>query len=231
MASKVTTFFAGARDSSPLLLGVMPFGVIWGAVCVDAGVPEWGASAMSLIVFAGASQMVTIQLMADHASLAVVIGTALVINARMFMYSASLAPHFNGMHPLRKAGLAYGLTDQAYAMSITRFNREDAHMVDKGVYYLGSAALMWAAFNTTTVAGAYAGAFLPTGSDLGFAIPLTFIALVIPAVTDRPSLLTALVAGAVAYFADPLQYNLGLVTAAVSGITVGYLAERRQSHG
>lgn len=231
MASKLSTFAAGARDSSPLLVGVLPFGVIWGAVCADVGVPEWGASAMSLIVFAGASQLVAIQLMAEHASLAVVIGTALVINARMFMYSASIAPHFNGMRPMTKAGLAYGLTDQAYAISITRFSREDGNTVNKAFYYLGTAALMWAAFNSATIAGVYAGAFLPAGSDLGFAIPLTFIALVIPAVKDKPSLLAALVACGVAFVAAPLPYNLGLVTAAVTGITVGYVAERRLGHG
>lgn len=231
MASKLSTFVAGASDSSPLLVGVIPFGVIWGAVCVSSGVPEWGASVMSLIVFAGASQLVAVQLMAQHATLAVVIGTALVINARMFMYSASLAPHFKGMSPLKKAFLSYGLTDQAYAMSISRFNRADGGTVDKAVYYLGSAVLMWTAFNLSTVAGAYLGAFIPSGGDLGFAIPLTFIALVIPAVTDRPSLLAAVVAAVVAYFADPLPYNLGLIIAAVTGIAVGYTAERRLPHG
>jgi len=230
MATYWSTVFAGARDSSPLLVGVIPFGVIWGAVCVGAGVPEWGASVMSLIVFAGASQLVAVQLMAEQASLAVVIVTALVINARMFMYSASIAPHFKGMHPLKKAVFAYPLTDQAYAISITRFN-SDTNGLNKGAYYCGSAALMWAAFNSATLAGAYAGAFLPAGSDLGFAIPLTFIALVIPAVVDRPSILAATAAGTVAYFANPLPYNLGLLAAAISGIVVGYTAERRQNNG
>lgn len=231
MDFKWSDFFAGVRDCSPLLVGVIPFGLIWGAVCVSSGVPEWGAAAMSVVIFAGASQLVAVQLMAENASMAVVIGTALVINARMFMYSASIAPHFNGAHPLKKAFLAYGLTDQAYAISISRFNREDTAGLGKLTYYLGTAALMWTAFNICTVIGAYVGAALPSGGDLEFAIPLTFIALVIPAVQDKPSLLAAVVAGLVAYFANPLPYNLGLVTAAISGIAVGYAAERRLTNG
>lgn len=227
MSRKKSAFIAGVRDSSPLLVGVIPFGLICGAVFVDLGMPEWKASAMSVIVFAGASQLVAAQLMAENATMVVVVMTCLVINARMLMYSASLAPHFNGLNPAKKAGLAYLLTDQAYAMSITRFSRSDGDEVDKPVYYLGSAMLMWTAFNSSTLVGAYLGAFIPAGWNLDFAIPLTFIALVVPAIKDRPAMLAALVAGGVAFLADPLPYNLGLMVAAAFGIVAGYQSERR----
>lgn len=231
MSENLKTILRGARVTSPLVLGVTPFGLICGAVCVSVGMPEWGAIGLSTIVFAGASQLVATQLMAEHVSVAVVILTGLVINARMFMYSASLAPHWKGLHPLKKAGLAYLLTDQAYAMSITRYNEPDGDTVNKPLFYLGSGLIMWTCFNVTTVLGAYLGAFIPPEWDLGFAIPLTFIALVIPAVKDKPSLLAAVVAGVVALLADGLPYNLGLMTAAAAGICVGYLTERKQTHG
>jgi len=227
MSQNVSTFLAGVRDTSPLLVGVVPFGLICGALFISVGMPEWGAAGMSLIVFAGASQLIAVQLMAEQASLFVVILTGLVINARMLMYSASLAPHFNGLHPAQKAGLSYLLTDQAYAMSITRFTELDGDSVDKPVYYLGAGLLMWAAFNAATIAGAYLGAFIPAEWNLDFAIPLTFTALVIPAVKDKPTLLAAVVAGGISFVANPLPYNLGLMVAAASGIAAGCVSERR----
>ena len=231
MSKNWSTFFSGVRITSPLILGVAPFGLIFGAICVTTGVPEWGAIGFSTIVFAGASQLVVNQLMAEHASMAVIILTGLVINMRMFMYSASLAPHWTGLHPIKKGLLAYMLTDQAYAMSIARYNEPDGDTINKPLFYFGSAITMWGCFNITTVLGAYLGAFIPTEWDLGFAIPLTFIAVVVPAIKDRPAALAAAVGGAVALAANDLPYNLGLMAGAVSGIVAGYVAERRQTNG
>ncbi|QJB56470.1 AzlC family ABC transporter permease [Pseudodesulfovibrio sp. zrk46] len=231
MSNPVSHCLAGAKAASPLLVGVIPFGLICGAICVSVGMPEWGASAMSVIVFAGASQLVAVQLMAEHASLAVVILTALVINARHFMYSASIAPHFEGISPLRKVFYSYLLTDQAYAISFARFNEADGGVVNKGSYYVGAALTMWGGFNLSTLIGAYTGAVIPPEWDLDFAIPLTFAALVIPAVKDRPALLAAVVAGVISVAASPLPFNLGLMTAAVAGIATGYISERRLSNG
>jgi len=230
VSKNLSTFLAGVRRTSPLTLGVTPFGLICGAVCVNAGMPEWGAIGMSTIIFAGASQLVATQLMAENASVAVVIMTGLIINMRMFMYSASLAPHFNGLHPVKKGLLAYMLTDQAYAISIARYGEPESDVINKPLFYFGSAITMWTCFNITTVLGAYLGAFIPPQWNLGFAIPLTFIAVVIPAVKDRPSVFAAVVAGLVAFFANPLPYNLGLMVAAVTGIAAGYALERRQAN-
>ena len=226
-----TSFLQGVRDLAPILLGVLPFGLICGAVGVAAGMPEWAAASLSSIVFAGASQLVAIQLMDQNASVAVVILTGLIINARFLMYSASIAPHLKEASPLSKLGLAYLLTDQAYATAVFRFGRHDLPMPDKIKYYMGAGLTLWVAFNLTTVLGAYLGAVIPPEWELDFAIPLTFTALVIPAVKDRPAALAAATAGCVALLAVGLPYNLGLMAAAVCGIMAGCLAERRQSHG
>ena len=231
MSGKKTAFIQGVRDISPILVGVSPFGLICGAVAVSVGMPHWGSIGLSLIIFAGASQLAAVQLMADHASMAVVILTGLVINARFLMYSASIGPHFRGVTPLRKGVLAYLLTDQAYAVSVARFGQRDAEPVDAMWYYLGSAVLMWTGFNLFTVLGAYLGAFIPPGWDLDFAIPLTFIAVVVPAIKDRPTAAAGAVAGLVALMADPLPYNLGLMVGAMAGIVTGYAAERRLARG
>jgi predicted branched-subunit amino acid permease len=231
MPKSMPIFLEGARASLPILLGVAPFGLIWGAVCVGSGIPEWGATAFTLAVLAGASQLAAVQLMVKHASLAVVVLTGLVINLRMFMYSASLAPHFKGLGTAKKGLAAYLLTDQAYALSIARYGREDGERINKLAYYLGAALAVGLCFNATTVLGAFVGALIPPEWDLEFTIPLTFIALVIPAVKDRPAAAAAATAGATALLANGLPYNLGLMAGAFAGILTGYLAERRQNRG
>jgi predicted branched-subunit amino acid permease len=226
MTSTTHSALRGARDVSPLLLGVIPFGLICGAACVAAGMPEWGAVGLSLIVFAGASQLATIQLMADQASMAVVILTGLVVNLRMLMYSASLAPHLAATGPLARSAGAYLLTDQAYAVSISRFSSSGG--VNPFAYYVGAGLVMWTGFNVCTALGAYLGAFIPAAWSLDFSIPLTFIALVIPAVRDRPALIAAVAAGVTACLAARLPFNLGLILASATGIAAGYLAEHRR---
>lgn len=227
MTDRKSTFFQGARDISPILAGVMPFGLICGAVGVSEGMPEWASSMMSVIVFAGASQLAAIQLMSENASIAVVILTGLIINARFFMYSASIGPHLKGVPPLQKAGLAYLLTDGGYAVSVAHYLRNETGSVNKVWYYLGTNVVIWVGYISSTIIGAYVGAVIPPEWRLDFAVPLTFTAVVMPAIVDRPMVLAALVSGGMAVAASSLPYNLGLMVGAVSGMVVGYLAERR----
>ncbi|BCS89696.1 AzlC family ABC transporter permease [Pseudodesulfovibrio sediminis] len=225
------SFLAGIRDASPILLGLAPFGFICGAYCVSTGMPHWAAINFSLMIYAGASQLVANQLMAEGASTVVVIMTGLIINLRLFMYSASLAPHVKDVHPVRKGILAYFLADQAYAVSIARFNQPDADTISKPMYFMGTALFLWTCFFSSSVCGVYLGALIPPEWDLGFAIPLTFTAVAIPAIKDRPAGIAAVSAAVVAVGANQLPYNLGLIVGAVTGIVVGYLAERRMHRG
>jgi len=226
MLTRFESMTAGARSVTPILLGVAPFAMIYGAVAVASGVTKVGAVAMSLGVFAGASQLAAIGLLSHQAPVAVAIFTALVINLRMVMYSASLAPHFSGLSPLAKAPLAYLLTDQAYALSIARFCG-DEEPVAKPWFFFGAGFLLWIVWHCLVAAGAFLGAAIPASWELDFAIPLTFMALVVPAIRDRACGAAALAAGAAALAGYVLPYNLGLVLAAVCGILAGYYFEQR----
>ncbi|EGB15871.1 AzlC family protein [Pseudodesulfovibrio mercurii] len=227
MDDRRQSLLAGARDSIPILLGMLPFGLICGAVSAGAGMSLWGALGFTWAINAGASQLAAVQLMTHHASLVVVVLTGLIINLRFFMYSASIAPHLKTMPLPGRALLGFILSDQAYALSIARYARQDAEPVNKPYYFLGAGLAVWGSYSVGAVLGATAGAVIPPAWDLGFAVPLTFIAVVVPAIRDRPTALAALAAGTVAYFADGLPYNLGLMAGAVTGILIGYLAERR----
>jgi 4-azaleucine resistance transporter AzlC len=213
----------GIRDVAPLLPGIVPFGMVAGIASVSAGLHLGEAVAMSVVVFAGASQLAALDLLGADAPLAVVVVTATVINLRMLMYSASIAPYFRRLSAAWKAGLAYLLTDQAYALSILAY-RSDRE-VDRRAYYLGIAATLWVTWQVATVAGYLLGTGIPAAWGLEFTVPLVFLAVLVPAIEDGPSVVAAILGGAVAVVGAGLPLNLGLLVGAFVGILAGLAAE------
>lgn len=219
--------FDGMRSVAPLLVGVAPFGLIFGVTAAGSALGGELGYATSLIIFAGAAQLATVQLIDAGSAAAVVIATALVINARHLMYSAALAPHFRDLPTRWRLGLPYVLTDQAFVVSITRFN--DHTSADyKRWFYFGGAMTLWTTWQLTTATGVILGVSVPESWSLDFAIPLVFLALLIPAVRDRPAAVAAAVGGVAAVLAHDVSYNLGLMIGAVAGIAAGVIAERFQ---
>lgn len=217
---------AGLRAALPVAVGIIPFGMIVGVTAASIGLSDGVAVAMSAIIFAGASQLATTALLDAGAAWPVIVGTAMVINLRFVMYSAALEPHFRHLGRLRRLGVAYLLTDQAFALSVSSYT-EQPDRQHRHWYYLAIGLALWVTWMITTVIGVVAGAQIPDAWGLTFAVPLVFLALVFPAITDRSTARAALVAGTVAFAAQPLPFNLGLVVAAVAGIAVGAAHEAR----
>lgn len=221
-ASLRNAFWAGFRDALPFLIVVVPFAVLFGVVATEAG---WGlreTMAMSFLVIAGASQFTALQLLSEHAPTLIVIATSLAVNLRMAMYSASMAPHLGAAPLWQRALVAYGLTDQTYGVAIQRFTREPARDVSwKLVYFLGVAIPVCLPWYAGTWAGAVAGAAIPDGLALDFAVPVTFIALVAPALRSLPHLAAALVSVVVALLLAWMPYNLWLLVASVLAMLTG----------
>jgi 4-azaleucine resistance transporter AzlC len=211
---------AGANSVVPILLGVLPFGLVYGLSAVGLGLSAVQSIAMSSIIFAGASQLIFADLWNQGAPFMVILAAVLIVNLRMMMYSASLAPHFATESRGWKVLISYLITDQAYAVSIVRFG-EGLAEEDKRWYYLGAALALWSTWQCATTAGVFLGSGLPASWELDFAVPLTFLALLAPSVKDRANLTAALVAGCVAICAAGLPHNLGLIVAALSGIFAG----------
>jgi len=224
MSSPRSEFLAGLRAEAPILLGVIPFGLIYGVLAVGAGLPRDVALFMSSIVFAGSSQFIGAQLFRDNAPALVIILTTFVVNLRHMLYSASLAPHTQHLRPGWKWLLAYLLTDEAYAVTITRYNEPDPSP-HKHWFFLGAGLALWTSWQTSTALGVFLGAQIPESWSLDFTLALTFIAIVIPALKDRAAVASALSAGLVAVLATSLPLRLGLIVAALTGIVVGLVVE------
>jgi 4-azaleucine resistance transporter AzlC len=214
---------AGLSAQLPLMVGVIPFGLIYGAVAVQLKVPAPIAQAMSSIIFAGSSQYIAAPLIAAAAPGIVIVLTVLVVNLRHALYSASVAPHVKPLHPLWKIILAYLLTDEAYAVAITHYRRGSGP--ESHWYYLGTGLTLWVCWQLSTAIGILIGAQVPASWSLDFALPLTFIALVVPLLKTRATVFAALVAGAVSVLAIGLPYKLSLMLAAFLGIAAGLVFE------
>ena len=223
--SPAAAFIAGAKAILPVLLALIPFGVAFGATATDSGLSPLEALGMSVFVFAGAAQLAALPLLSAGASVAVVVLTVLIINLRLTLYSASISPHFRRLPAGWKGLLAYLLTDQAYAATITRFEDGETREQDKRWYYLGVAVAIWVAFQAATVTGVFLGALASDGWSLDFVLPLIFIGLALPAIKDRTTGTAALSAGVAAVFCAALPLNLGLIAAALVGVIGGLVAE------
>ncbi len=225
--SRRQEFMAGVAGVAPLLLGGFPFGLIYGVLAVSAGLPATLAQAMSPLVFAGSAQFITTQLLRDGAPLLVILATAAVVNLRHVLYSASLAPYLQHLGWRWQTLLAYLLTDETYAVTITRYlDKRHPTKAYAHWFLLGVGMSLWVTWQTSTAIGVFLGAQIPAAWSLDFAMPLTFIALIVPALKDRAAGATCLVAGAVALLALAMPLKLGLITAILAGITVGYALER-----
>ena len=216
-------FITGARDTIPILFGVVPFAMICSVAAINVGLTPFEAIGMSFIVFAGASQLAVLQLMSEGTLWLVMVLTAWVINLRFIMYSAALAPHLEKEALPRKAPFAYILSDQAFGVTMTRFS--NAIPSKPAYYYYGSAAIVWITWQISAVTGAFLGTLIPQSWGFDFVFPLSFLALMFAAIKDRPGVVAVLVAGLVAIISKALPFNIGLVLAALLGIGAGLLAE------
>lgn len=216
----------GMLAELPLLLGVAPFGMIYGVLALQAGIPRLPAQLMSSILFAGSAQFITTQLYGQNTPVLVMIVTAFVVNLRHALYSASLAPHVQKLSKPWQAILAYLLTDEAYAVAIMRYNHKGAERHTHW-YFLGAGLALWSCWQLSTAVGIFLGAQIPAAWSLDFTLALTFIALVVPSLMDKPAVIAALSAGVTALAAYQLPYKLGLIAAALVGIAAGLWSEMK----
>jgi predicted branched-subunit amino acid permease len=219
------TWIDGITAVSPLLLGVAPFGLIFGVTAIAADVPPAAAWASSFIVFAGASQIAIVEVLGGGGAAIVALLTAVVINARHLMYSADMGRYTSPVPWFRRVPMAYLLTDQAYLTTTHRF--PDPRSTEGLLpFYFGAALALWTTWQITTTAGMVLGAAVPESWSLDFAIPLTFMALLVHAIKDRPGVVAACVGAIVAVAAVGLPYSIGLLLGATAGVAAGMASER-----
>lgn len=224
----MSSYWRGVRDGLPFLAVVGPFAMLFGVLATEAGLAVHETMGFSIVVIAGAAQFTALQLINENAPTLVVIASALAVNLRMAMYSASITPHL-GPLPLWKRGIAaYFLVDQTYAQSILDYEKNpDQTTTEKFAYFLGVMTPICPPWYLFTFLGAVLGESIPPSLGLDFALPIAFLAMVGPMLRTPAHRIAALAAVVLALAFAWLPYNMGLLVAGLGGMMAGAQAEVR----
>ena len=202
MNGKLKIFLKGVIDVSPLMIPVVPFGLIFGVLAIDVGFTPLETMGMSLIIFGGASQIVLLQLFSGGASSLVIISSVGAVNSRHLLYGAVVSEHLSDLKLIWKIIISYFLIDQAFARSNEYFKKNKNE--NKYFHLVGGGATCWIIWQSTTFLGIILGAAIPEKLGLSFAIPLTFLALLINDFRKFINVFVIIVSGLVA----TLGYNI-----------------------
>ena len=217
MNSNFKVFIKGIIDVSPLMIPVVPFGLIFGVLAIDVGFSPLETMGMSLIVFGGASQIVLLQLFSGGASSLVIISSVGAVNSRHLLYGAVVSEHLSDLKIVWKILISYFLVDQAFARSNEYFKKND----NKNKYYhlVGGGVTCWVIWQTTTYFGIVLGSFIPEKLGLSFAVPLTFLALLVNDFRKLINVIVIIISGLVATFGyNYIPFKAYAIVAGLTGL-------------
>ncbi len=206
MYSKSNTFLKGVIDVIPLMIPVVPFGIIFGAIGIELGFGPYLTYATSIIIFSGASQIVILQLLSAGASSLVAITSSSVVSTRHLLYGAVVSQYLNHLSIYWKIGLSYLLTDQAFAVSNEYFKKNNDNKF-KHFHLVGSGLTLWFIWQATTIIGIFLGSIVPEELGLTFTIPLTFLALLVNYLRKIDHLIVIVLSGisSIVFFDTPFK--------------------------
>ncbi|MFV0246089.1 MAG: AzlC family ABC transporter permease [Qingshengfaniella sp.] len=228
MATSTTksAFWQGLFGGAPFLLVICPFAILFGVAGTEAGLTLAEVMGFSVLVIAGAAQFTAVQLMTEHTPTVIVLIASLAVNLRMAMYSAAMVPYLGAAPLWQRALVAYGLVDQSYALSVAKYQASPDMDLPRRLAFFGgifvSVGLPW---YVMTWVGAVAGTAIPPEMALDFAIPITFLAMVAPALRSLPHIVAALVSALGALVLNGLPYGMGLILAAIAAMAAGATTE------
>ncbi len=225
--TRAKQFWNGVKGVVPLLVGVSPFGMIYGALAIKAGIGTAASQGMSSILFAGSAQFLLTQMITAQVPGVVMILAVIVINLRHALYSASIAPYIKHLSTRWKFLFSYLLTDEAYVTAVSRYEQTGITPLSHW-YFLGAGVGLWSIWQISTLLGILMGSIIPASWPLDFFLPLTFIAMAVPMIKDKATLGAALSAGVVAVLSYGLPYKLSIILAALVGILAGIWLEKRR---
>ena len=212
----------GFLDVIPLSIPVIPFGIIYGVIAIEIGLSPLVAFCMSFIIFAGSSQIAFAQLFSAGASPLVMISSVAVINSRHFLYGAVLSQYLNKLNCYWKILLSYLMTDQAFIVSLSYFKnnykKKDAHF-----HMLGSCFTLWFLWQLSTLAGIILGNIVPEQLGLTFAIPLTFLSLIISELRKKDHLIVIAVSGLTSLTLYDFPFKIYIIISAFIALGVSYI--------
>ena len=217
MSNRTNIFFKGVVDVSPLMIPVAPFGIIFGVLSIDLGLSPFTTIAMSFIIFGGASQIVFLQLFSAGASSLVILSSVGAVNSRHLLYGAVLSEHMSDFKMIWKIVISYFLVDQAFAVTNSYLKKNTDK--DRAFHSFGAGATCWVVWQTTTLIGIFLGSIIPEKLGLSFAVPLTFIALLVDDFRKLINVIVIIISGIIATFGyEIIPFKAYVIVAGVSSL-------------
>ncbi len=212
----------GAQAIAPLVLGAIPFGLIFGALAATGPLGVAGGAMMSALVFAGSAQFIALGLIAAHVGVGLIVLTTLVVNLRHLLYAAALLPHVRSLSQRWKLTLGFTLVDEVFAVVIARYQRRAGDRMNPW-FHAGAALTMYVNWQLCTWAGLALGRAIPDAASWGldFAMVATFIGMIVAYTRERPMLVAAVSAGIASVIAHDLPHQAGLMVGALIGVGAG----------
>lgn len=217
-------FRRGAREAIPLLVPAVPFALVLGLAVDVSPMSNLIGWLGSSVIFGGSAQLTVITLVTEGAGLVAIVAAGLVVQARHLMYSAAMAPVFAEQPRWFRWLGPYFLIDQVFALNTLRIAGPPESFRR---YYLGSALIFWVVWQMSVGLGLAVGPVIPESWNLGFAVPLLFVGLLVGAVDGKPALVAAAAAAAVTALTLGLPNRLGIIAGAMAGVAAGVSASRR----
>jgi 4-azaleucine resistance transporter AzlC len=223
MTTRLNILTRGIIDVSPLMIPVVPFGIIYGVIGMDLGIGPYMTLGLSVIIFGGASQIVLLQLFSGGASSLVILSSVGAVNSRHLLYGAVLSEYLSSLKLTWKIILSYVMVDQAFAVSNIYFKKNKSSE-NKHYHLLGAGLTCWTIWQISTILGIVLGSVVPDELGLSFTISLTFLALLISDFRKFKNIIVMLTSGIVATVGfNTIPFKAYIIVAALSALAVAAL--------
>ena len=219
MNTRSNTLLRGIIDVSPLMIPVVPFGIIYGVIGMELGLGAYMTFGMSIIIFGGASQIIFLQLFSAGASSLIILSSVGAVNSRHLLYGAVLSEHMSDFKMTWKIIISYFLVDQAFAVTNSYLKKSTDK--DKAFHSFGAGATCWVIWQTTTIIGIFLGSIIPEKLGLSFAVPLTFLALIVDDLRKLINVIVIIISGLIATLGyEIIPFKAYVIVAAISGLII-----------
>ena len=220
--TKFSEFKNGCLQEIPLQLGVFPFGIAYGILGSEVGLTNIQTYLLSIIIFAGVSQIVFAQLFSTFTPSFIIVGTIGIVNLRHILYGVSLSSYLKKLSLKWRVILSYLITDEAFAISYKRFSEEKKTKY-MHFHLLGSGITLWISWQISTLIGIFIGPSIPISLNLEYVIPLSFIAIVVVSINTKIKLIVFIMSALFSILLKDLPWNLWIITSALISIIIGVL--------
>jgi len=220
--TKFSEFKNGCFQEIPLQLGVFPFGIAYGILGIEVGLTNIQTYLLSIIIFAGVSQIVFAQLFSTFTPSFIIVGTIGIVNLRHILYGVSLSSYLKKLSLKWRVILSYLITDEAFAISYKRFSEEKKTKY-MHFHLLGSGITLWISWQISTLIGIFIGPSIPNSLNLEYVIPLSFIAIVVVSINTKIKLIVFIMSALFSILLRDLPWNLWIITSALISIIIGVL--------